>query len=200
MLTLKGLNVRGVTKPVLGSVTWSHFILDFLDFFCEDASRCRLCVSTNFIIFGPMDQMLWMFEVFRRSMGRAGMCWSQPARVNYTSPKRWAAGIWNLEKSPLKVSYPIFWSLPLYLEVLNLPFLMEVGDFIFFQIFFLLKLYYTWTFISIVGILVWWKSEITKNSTRIASVKGIFCTLLHCRVHSSMFHSSSTFKIWYTST
>jgi hypothetical protein len=29
-------------------------------------------------------------------------------------------------------SAPIFWSLPLYLEVLNLPFLMEIGDFTFF--------------------------------------------------------------------
>jgi hypothetical protein len=28
----------------------------------------------------------------------------------------------------------------------------------------------------------------------------IFCTLLQCRVHLSMFHSSSTSKIWYTST
>jgi hypothetical protein len=86
-----------------------------------------------------------MFEVFRRSMGRAGMCCGQPARVDYISPKRWAAGIRNLEKSPLTVSSP---SLPLHLEVLNLPFLMEVGDFIFFQLLFLLKLEYTWTFIS----------------------------------------------------
>ena len=30
---------------------------------------------------------------------------------------------------------PIFWSLPLHLKVLNLPFLMELGDFIFFQFF-----------------------------------------------------------------
>jgi hypothetical protein len=49
---------------------------------------------------------------------------------------------------------PIFWSLPLHLEVLNLPFLMEIGDFTFFQILFLLNLEYTWTFISTVGIFV----------------------------------------------
>jgi hypothetical protein len=49
-----------------------------------------------------------MFEVLRRSMGRAGMCWSQPARVDYINPKRWAVGIKNLEKSPLRVSSPIF--------------------------------------------------------------------------------------------
>jgi hypothetical protein len=34
-------------------------------------------MSTNFIIFGHMDQKLWVFKVFRRSLGRAGMCWSQ---------------------------------------------------------------------------------------------------------------------------
>jgi hypothetical protein len=49
-----------------------------------------------------------MFEVLRRSMGRAGMCWSQLARVDYISPKRWAVGIKNLEKSPLRISSPIF--------------------------------------------------------------------------------------------
>jgi hypothetical protein len=37
--------------------------------------------------FGPTDQKLWMLEVLRRSMGRAGMCWSQPARVDYISQK-----------------------------------------------------------------------------------------------------------------
>jgi hypothetical protein len=37
-------------------------------------------------------------------------------------------------------STPIFWSLPLHLEVWNLPILMELGDFIFFKILFLLKL------------------------------------------------------------
>jgi hypothetical protein len=49
-----------------------------------------------------------MFEVLRRSMGRAGMCWRQPVRVDYISPKRWEVGIRNLEKSPLRVSSPIF--------------------------------------------------------------------------------------------
>jgi hypothetical protein len=117
-LTPKGLNVRGVT-------------------------RHKLCVSTNFIIFGPTNQKLWMFEVFRRSMGMASMCCSQPVRVDYISPKRWAVGIRNLKKSPLRVSSPIFWSLPSHLEVLNLPFFMEFGDFTFFQILFLLNLEYT---------------------------------------------------------
>jgi hypothetical protein len=26
---------------------------------------------------GPTDEKLWMFEVSRRSLGRAGRCWSQ---------------------------------------------------------------------------------------------------------------------------
>jgi hypothetical protein len=68
-LTPKGLNVRGVTKPVLGSVTWSHTIFRFFETFCEDASRHKHRMSTNFIIFGPTDQKLWMFEAFRRSPG-----------------------------------------------------------------------------------------------------------------------------------
>jgi hypothetical protein len=49
---------------------------------------------------------------------------------------------------------PIFQTLPLDLGVSNLPFLMELGDFIFFQILFFLNLEYTWTFISTVGVLV----------------------------------------------
>jgi hypothetical protein len=97
-------------------------------------------------------------------------------------------------------STPIFWSLPLHLEVLNLLFLMEIGDFTFFLILYFLNLEYTWTFISTIGIFVSWKIEITKNSSRIASVMRIFCTLLQCRVNLSMFHSSSTSKIWQTTT
>jgi hypothetical protein len=71
----------------------------------------RLAISftgKKILFFRPVDQKLWMFEVLRRSMGRAGMYWSQPARVDYISPKRWAVGIRNLEKSPLRVSSPIF--------------------------------------------------------------------------------------------
>jgi hypothetical protein len=64
----------------------------------------------------------------------------------------------------------------------------------FFLILFFLNLEYTWTFISIVGIFVSWKFEITKYSSRFASVMEIFCTPLQCMVHLSMFHSSSTSK------
>jgi hypothetical protein len=37
----------------------------FLETFCEDAPRNQLCGSTHFVFFGPTDQMLWAFEVFR---------------------------------------------------------------------------------------------------------------------------------------
>jgi hypothetical protein len=65
-------------------------------------------MNTNFIIFGPMDQKLWVSENFRRSMGKAGKCCSQPARVDHISPKRWAVGIKRFEKIPFRVSSPIF--------------------------------------------------------------------------------------------
>jgi hypothetical protein len=45
-------------------------------------------VSTNFIIFGPTDQKLWMFEVFGQGLAEAGMCWSHLARVDYLR-KKW---------------------------------------------------------------------------------------------------------------
>jgi hypothetical protein len=60
------------------------------------------------VFFESTNQKLWMFEVLRRSMGKAGMCYRQPTRVDYSSPKRWGVGIKNLEKSPLRVSSPIF--------------------------------------------------------------------------------------------
>jgi hypothetical protein len=87
----KGPYVPRVTKPVLVSVAWPHTIFKFFETFCEDASRSELCVSTNFIIFGPMDQKLWVFEVFGQGLARAGMCWSQPTRVDYLH-KKWRAG------------------------------------------------------------------------------------------------------------
>jgi hypothetical protein len=39
------------------------------------------------MILGAMDQKLWVFEVFRRSLGRAGICWSQLARVDHMRKK-----------------------------------------------------------------------------------------------------------------
>jgi hypothetical protein len=43
------------------------------------------------MILRATDQKLWVFEVFRRSLGRAGMYWSQPARVDHMR-KKWRAG------------------------------------------------------------------------------------------------------------
>jgi hypothetical protein len=89
---LKGLNVPRVAKLDLGSVTWSRIFLRFFGTFCEHAPRNKLCGSTNFIIFGPMDQKLWMIENSRRSMGRAGMYCSQPIRVEHMCKNMWAGG------------------------------------------------------------------------------------------------------------
>jgi hypothetical protein len=47
-------------------------------------------VRKNFMILGAMDKKLWVFEVLRRSLGRVGMCWSQPAIVDYMH-KKWRA-------------------------------------------------------------------------------------------------------------
>jgi hypothetical protein len=65
----------------------------FLDFW-KLFVNLRLAVSfagKKIIFFGPTDQKLWVFEVSRRSMGRAGMCWSQPTRVDHLH-KKWRAG------------------------------------------------------------------------------------------------------------
>jgi hypothetical protein len=69
-----------------------------------------------------------MFEVLKRSMGRAGMCWSQLARVDYISPKRWAVEIRNLDKSPLRVSSQSFETCPYTWEGEIFPPFMEYGD------------------------------------------------------------------------
>jgi hypothetical protein len=44
-----------------------------------------------------MNQKLWVFEVFRRNSGRAGMCWSQLARVDHMR-KKWRVGGKKKEK------------------------------------------------------------------------------------------------------
>jgi hypothetical protein len=92
LLTPKGWNVYTTNKPVLGSITWSPFIFRFFETFCENAPCNKLHGSTNFIIFGPTDQKLWVFENFRRSPGRAGMCWSQPVGVDHMCKNMWAWG------------------------------------------------------------------------------------------------------------
>jgi hypothetical protein len=42
--------------------------------------------------FGPMEQRLQGNKKFKRSLGRAGMCRSQPARVDHKYKKKWARG------------------------------------------------------------------------------------------------------------
>ena len=73
------------------SVSLEHTLfLDFFETFFEHASRTKLREKKNFVFFGPKDQKLWVFEVSRRSLGRAGMCWSQSARVDHLH-KKWRA-------------------------------------------------------------------------------------------------------------
>jgi hypothetical protein len=73
------------------SVSLEHkLFLDFLKLFVN----MRLALSfagKKIVVFGPTDQKLWVFEVSRRSMGRVGMCCSQPARVDHLH-KKWRAG------------------------------------------------------------------------------------------------------------
>jgi hypothetical protein len=53
------------------------FSFDFVELFSGDEPRNKLRGNTNFIFFGPTNQKLWVFEVLRRSLGRAGMYSSQ---------------------------------------------------------------------------------------------------------------------------
>jgi hypothetical protein len=69
LLTPKRLLVPTGDKPVLGSVTWSPSIFNFFESFCKDVPCNKLHGSTNFVFFGPTDQKLWRFEVFKRSPG-----------------------------------------------------------------------------------------------------------------------------------
>jgi hypothetical protein len=62
-------------KPVLVSITWAHIIFRFFETFCEHES-CSKLRGKKKAFFGPMFQKLWMFEVSRRSLGKASMCWS----------------------------------------------------------------------------------------------------------------------------
>jgi hypothetical protein len=63
--------------------------LDFLKLFVKMHLAISF-VGKKIVFFGPTDQKLSVFEVSRRSLGRAGMCWSQPARVDHLC-KKWRA-------------------------------------------------------------------------------------------------------------
>jgi hypothetical protein len=57
------------------------------------------------MILGATDQKLWMFEVFRQTLGRTGMCWSQPGGVDLMRKKK--EGMRNLKKlHMLRFGYP----------------------------------------------------------------------------------------------
>jgi hypothetical protein len=59
------------------SVSLEHTLfLDFSKFFVNMRLAVSFVEKKN-AFFGPTDQKLWMFEVSRRSLGRADMCCSQ---------------------------------------------------------------------------------------------------------------------------
>jgi hypothetical protein len=66
-------------------------------------------MSIGFIILGATYQKLWVFENFKRSLGMAGMCWSQWERVDHMCPKRgvrvWKRGISCLKKGARAVGH-----------------------------------------------------------------------------------------------
>jgi hypothetical protein len=68
--TLKELNVSTADKPVLGNVTWSHFIFSFFEAFSKKQAL-REYRFHNFQTYGSKVMGVWKF---RRSIGRAGMC------------------------------------------------------------------------------------------------------------------------------
>jgi hypothetical protein len=55
-------------------------------------------MSANFMILGATDQKLCVFEVFGQGLARAGMCWSQLARVDHMC-KKWRAGRFYFSKT-----------------------------------------------------------------------------------------------------
>jgi hypothetical protein len=70
--------------------------LDFLKLFMN----MRLALNfagKKIVFFGPTDKKSWMFEVSRRSLGKVGMCWSQPARVDHLH-KKWRARRKNISR------------------------------------------------------------------------------------------------------
>jgi hypothetical protein len=69
----------------------SNFLRFFKTFYAH-ALRNRLHGNTNFMIFEPTNQKLWMFENFRRSLDKAGMYWSQPAKIDHMCKNMWVGG------------------------------------------------------------------------------------------------------------
>jgi hypothetical protein len=60
------------------SLSLEHTLfLDFLKLFVNMRLAVSFVGRKKTAFFGPTDQKLWMFEVSRKSLGRAGRCWSQ---------------------------------------------------------------------------------------------------------------------------
>jgi hypothetical protein len=72
--------------------------LDYLKKIFPNMSQKKLRMNINFMILGATDQKLWVFEVFRRSLGKVGMYWSQPTRVDHMRRKCKARGKKNSKK------------------------------------------------------------------------------------------------------
>jgi hypothetical protein len=69
------MSVRRTNRFWSASLEHTLF-LDFLKLFLNMRLTVSFAGKKN-ALFGPTDQKLWMFEVSRRSLGKAGMCCSQ---------------------------------------------------------------------------------------------------------------------------
>jgi hypothetical protein len=107
-LTPKGPLVPTRDKPILGCVVWSHTIFRIFETSCEAMSQNKLRVSANFMIFVATVQKLWMFEVFKWTQGKAGMCRNQPARVDYLR-KKWRATQKKIHKKRGRPTLSKYW-------------------------------------------------------------------------------------------
>jgi hypothetical protein len=66
--------------------------LDLLKLFVNMGLVKSFAGLKNFIFFRPTNKKLWVFEVSWRSLGRAGICWSQLRRVDKICSKNGARG------------------------------------------------------------------------------------------------------------
>jgi hypothetical protein len=81
------------------SVSLEHTLfLDFLKLFLNLRFVVSFAGEKKNAFFRPTDQKLWMLEVSRRSLGRAGMCCSQWERVDHLRKKRRAGRKKNSKK------------------------------------------------------------------------------------------------------
>jgi hypothetical protein len=91
--------------------------------------------------------------VARRPRVDAWTYCASPNFLNFLNFFFWKFGKWARAFGRMGVQHPHFLKLPLHSEVLNLSFLMEIGDFTFFQILFFLNLEYTYPLYLLLGFL-----------------------------------------------